>query len=292
MKEVVVISGKGGTGKTSVTAAFSILWGMDTVVADCDVDASDLHILLQPEVSKTEEFFSGILASIDHKNCSGCGLCEEKCRFQAISHLNGEFMVDPIRCEGCGYCIEVCPESAIEGLERMVGHWHSGTTRHGSPMIYAALKPGAENSGKLVAKVKQEARTSAENHGKELVLIDGSPGLGCPVVSSLSGAHFVVYVTEPSLSGFHDLKRIASLVQRFRIPSACIINRSDINPGISAEISEYLLENSIIKLGEVPYSKDFTRAMRNGKTIVEEDSLSAEIITNSWKRLKTILSRL
>ena len=185
MKEVVVISGKGGTGKTSITASFASLEGPHLVVADCDVDAADMHLLMQPDFGKREDFYSGELARINEDTCTSCGTCTEICRFDAIRQMNGEYGIDPLQCEGCGYCARVCPEKAISNEELKAGQWFLSSIKTGGIMVHAQLGIGADNSGKLVAKVKKEARERAKNNGNGLILIDGPPGIGCPVISSI-----------------------------------------------------------------------------------------------------------
>jgi MinD superfamily P-loop ATPase len=223
MKEIVVISGKGGTGKTSVTAAFAIMGGKNIVVADCDVDAADLHLLLQPDGGFSTDFYSGEVARIDHNNCIQCGKCMDVCRFEAVYTKNRQFFIDPLSCEGCGYCARVCPTETIRNEKRLAGQFFISRIKTGTQMVHARLGIGAENSGKLVVKVKHEAKEIALEEQKDFILVDGTPGVGCPVVSSLSGAHYAVLVTEPSVSGLHDLKRVYELVKKFSIPSECII---------------------------------------------------------------------
>jgi len=291
MKEIVVISGKGGTGKTSVTASFACLGGSDLVVADCDVDAADLHLLMQPDFAYSEDFYSGHLALVDPDKCTNCGICADICRFDAIHTVNQQYTIDALSCEGCGYCPRVCPSGAIQMQERHVGQWFRSTTKTGSVMIHARLGIGSENSGRLVAKVKNEAKAVAASSNAAIVLVDGSPGVGCPVVSSLSGAHFVVLVTEPTVSGFHDLKRILELVQKFQIDAGCIINKSDLNPQLTQDIEDFLKQERIPLIGTLPYDENFTRAMVNGKTIIEysENHLS-EILNDSWNKIKQIIN--
>lgn len=292
MKEIVVISGKGGTGKTSLTAAYALLGAKDVVVADCDVDAADMHLLLQPDFADSESFFSGELAHINQNECIRCGKCAEVCRFDAISIIDGQYIVDTLSCEGCGYCARICPPNAISNKELNVGKWYTSNIKTGSTMVHARLGIGADNSGKLVAKVKSEAKEIAEEDGKDFVLIDGSPGVGCPVVSSLSGASFVVLVTEPSVSGLHDLKRVNELVKKFNIKAGCIINRSDINKEISLQIENFLQDENIVHLANLPYDEDFTRAMTNGQTIVEySNNHLKEIITDSWNQIKQAVNK-
>jgi MinD superfamily P-loop ATPase len=253
MKEIVVISGKGGTGKTSVTASFAILGGPEIVIADCDVDASNLHLLLNPEPVERNDFYSGKTAKIDADLCSACGLCQDTCRFDAI-HSNGQpFVVNAMDCEGCGYCARICPDDAIRMEENHTGKWYASIARTGGYFVHAALHAGAENSGKLVARVKNEAKRYARDNNLEYVLIDGAPGIGCPVISSLTGAQFVLIVTEPTVSGLHDLKRVYELVKKFKIEAGCIINKHDLNPEITNEILDYLADEEIPVLSTLPY---------------------------------------
>lgn len=289
MKEIVVISGKGGTGKTSITASFAYLGGSDIVVADCDVDAADMHLLLQPESSAAEDFFSGVIAEIDQNLCVKSGNCSDICRWNAIPFINGEYIVNPLDCEGCGYCARVCPMEAITMVEQNVGKWFISETRMNNTMIHAKLGIGAENSGKLVAHVKNKAKMLALDTEKDFVVVDGSPGIGCPVVSSLSGAHFVVLVTEPTVSGLHDLKRVYKLVKKFKIPAGCIINKSDLNLEVVDKIKEFLSKENIVHLADLPYDENFTKAMTVGKTIVEYDKGKLrDTLTDSWNEIKKI----
>ena len=284
MKEIVVISGKGGTGKTSLTASFAELAGENVVVADCDVDAADMHLLLKPDFAKSEDFYSGYTAKINQDECIQCGKCADVCRFDAIPVVREKYIVDPIACEGCGYCARVCPTDAIEMNDAYSGKFYISETKTGSPMVHARLGIGADNSGKLVTKVKSEAKEIAVKEDKDFIIVDGSPGIGCPVVSSLSGADFVVLVTEPSVSGFHDLKRVYELLKTFRLKSGCIINKSDLNLDITNKIKIFLEEENIIHLADLPYDESFTKAMTIGKTIVEFDSGELkEKIENIWK---------
>jgi MinD superfamily P-loop ATPase len=291
MKEIVVISGKGGTGKTSITASFAVFGGSDVIVADCDVDAADMHLLMQPDFDFSEDFYSGQLAYIDPDNCIHCDKCAQVCRFEAITVKNGRYVVDPLSCEGCGYCARVCPTETIINKERLAGQWYFSNIKTESIMVHARLDIGADNSGKLVAKVKNEAREIAEEERKSFVLVDGSPGVGCPVASSLTGANFVVLVTEPSVSGLHDLKRVYELVKKFRIKAGCIINKADINPGKSAEILQFLQDEDIELLAELPYNEDFTKAMTQGLTIAEYDNRDLKnILLHGWRKIKELLN--
>jgi MinD superfamily P-loop ATPase len=291
MKEIVVISGKGGTGKTSITASFAYLGGDDVLVADCDVDAADLHLLLHPDFGKGEDFYSGLIAEIDPNKCTNCGRCANVCRFDAIPFKNNKYVINPIDCEGCAYCEVVCPTSAIKMKSAFSGKWYSSTTRHNRKMIHARLGIGSDNSGKLVTKVKNEAKALASETGKKYILIDGSPGIGCPVVSSLSGANYVLLVTEPSISGIHDLKRIYNLVKSFKIKAGCIINKYDINEDVTKQIFDFLKEEGIEHISSIPYNENFINAMTNAQTIVEFDNGELkDIITKSWEKIENILA--
>jgi len=287
MKEIVVISGKGGTGKTSITASLSVLGGKDVIVADCDVDAADMHLLMQPDFEKQEDFYSGELAYIHQDKCIGCGKCEDVCRFDAISIIENQYIVNSLNCEGCGYCARVCPTNAIENKDLNVGKWFVSNIKTGSIMVHAKLGIGADNSGKLVAKVKNEAKRIAAEKSTDYIIVDGSPGVGCPVVSSLSGANFVVLVTEPSVSGLHDLKRVYQLVKKFNLKAGCIINKADINIDKTTEIEQFLKDEKILHISNLPYNDAFTKAITNGQTIVEyTDNNLSQKIKNSWKIIK------
>ncbi|MCO5266509.1 MAG: ATP-binding protein [Lentimicrobium sp.] len=291
MKEIVVISGKGGTGKTSITASFAVLAGTSVVVADCDVDAADMHLLMQPRVDVTEDFYSGQIANINQSQCTRCGKCINICRFDAISLRNKQYIIDPLSCEGCGYCARICPTKAIVNRERLAGQWYISNIKTGSLMVHAKLGIGADNSGKLVAKVKDEAKEIALEERREIVLIDGPPGVGCPVLSSLSGANFVVLVTEPTVSGLHDLKRVYDLVKKFRIKAGCIINKADVNPAKTAEIKQFLTRENIAHISDLPYDENFTKAMTQGKTIVEFDNGQLKnTLTDSWNKIKQLVN--
>ncbi len=291
MKEIVVISGKGGTGKTSLTASFAVLGGKDVIVADCDVDAADMHLLMEPDFQDSEDFYSGELAYIKQDACIQCGKCADVCRFDAIPVTDGKYIVDPLSCEGCGYCARVCPTDAIINKDLNVGKWFISNIKTGSIMVHAKLGIGADNSGKLVAKVKSEAKDIAEDEFKKYIIVDGSPGVGCPVVSSLSGASFVVLVTEPSVSGLHDLKRVYELVHKFNIKAGCIINKSDINNEVTEQIKEFLRKENIVHISNLPYDEDFTKAMTNGQTIVEYSNAHLkELVINSWNKILETIS--
>ena len=290
MKEIVVVSGKGGTGKTSIVASFTYLAGEDAIVADCDVDAADMHLLLKPDFGYSEEFFSGEIAEIDIDYCTNCGICFDACRFDAVKIIDDQHLIEETSCEGCGYCARVCPVMAITNRPAKVGHWYISKIKTNTEMVHAKLGIGADNSGKLVAKVKKEAKRLAREKNKKFILVDGSPGVGCPVISSLSGANFVVLVTEPSVSGIHDLKRVYELVKKFKIRAGCIINKANINEKITQEIIEFLHEENIIELESLPYDENFTKAMTVGQTIIEYDNTElSEKIKNAWKQIIQLL---
>jgi len=289
MKEIVIISGKGGTGKTSVTASLAYLANKDVIVADCDVDAADMHLLMKPVNDRKEDFFSGVLPTIDQNKCIKCGKCANVCRWDAIPVIDNKYIVQPIDCEGCGYCARVCPADAISMNEQNVGDWIISDVKTNTKMVHARLGIGAENSGKLVAKVKNEAKVLAEKLNKDFIIVDGSPGIGCPVVSSLSGANLVVLVTEPSVAGIHDVKRVYELVKKFGIKAGCIINKADINTDKVQEIHQFLEAEDIQLISEIPYDENFTKAMTMGQTIVEFDPDGiGRILMNSWEKIKKI----
>jgi len=295
IKEVVIISGKGGTGKTSVTASFAVLERENCIVADCDVDAADMHLLLKPDFRNKKDFYSGKEAVITPELCINCGKCEEVCRFDAIFQNEVSYYVDPLKCDGCKYCVYVCPVDAIEMKDRHSGYTYISTIKTGATMVHAELKIGSDNSGKLVAEVKDLAKKSAKMLKKEYIIVDGSPGVGCPVLSSLSGAKFVVFVTEPTVSGLHDLKRVYELVSKFKIKSGCIINKADLNRDMTEKIKEYLKAENIKLLATVPYSEYFKKSLREHKTIVEYEGDDEELqniklkIRNAWDKIKEVL---
>ncbi len=290
MNEIVVLSGKGGTGKTSIAASLAMLAGHDAVIADCDVDAANMHLLLKPDFGTTVEFYSGELAVISQKQCIRCRKCEDICRFDAIAYIGRQIEVSPIDCEGCGYCEMVCPTRAITMEERKSGNVYISNTKAGNKMVHARLNIGAENSGKLVARVKSDAKLLAVAGSKSFIIIDGAPGIGCPVASSLAGANYVILVTEPSMSGLHDLKRICAVIRKFRIKAGCIINKWDLNEVKTSEIKQFLQQEQIEHLADIPYDVRFSRAMTQGKTIVEIQSPYRKILLRIWNNLKSQLS--
>ncbi|MFW5819461.1 MAG: ATP-binding protein [Desulfovermiculus sp.] len=285
MKEIVVISGKGGTGKTTVTAALAGL-GPNKVIADCDVDAADMHLIMSPEVKITHDFYSGELAEIDPEICIQCGECREMCRFGAI---NEDFQVLSEHCEGCALCSHVCPVQAVCMNERLCGQWYESTTRFG-PLVHASLGIGEENSGKLVTTVRKASQDTAEEKGYELVLVDGSPGIGCPVIASLTNADVALLVGEPTVSAIGDLHRVSELTAHFGIKTLALINKADINPGLVQELKDFCLDKKIEIVGELPYASSFTQAQLQGQTICEYDSQGlGQNMAGIWARIESCL---
>jgi MinD superfamily P-loop ATPase len=263
MKEVIVLSGKGGTGKTSIVGSFAAL-AKSKVMADCDVDAADLHLLLQPAVQEKHEFRSGMTARIDEQICTRCGLCQELCRFDAIN----DFKIDGVFCEGCGFCSRICPSGAISMTENLAGEWFVSTTGYG-PLVHARLGIAQENSGKLVATVRQQAKGTAEKLGLDCIISDGPPGTGCPVISSLSGADLALLVTEPTLSGQHDLERVMGVCGHFGVPAIVCINKYDINEENSHHIESYCCTRGVEVAARIPFDKVVTEAIVQGIPVVE-----------------------
>ncbi len=284
MREILVISGKGGTGKTSLTAAFAHL-SQNAVLCDLDVDAPDLHLILRPEPAKATPFVSGFDACIDRRKCSQCGTCAEMCRFQAV-HRNGTgFTVDSVRCEGCGVCVHFCPEKAIDFTPKQCGTWGIANTRFG-PLVHAQLFPGEENSGRLVALLRRESKALAQKNGAGMILSDGPPGIGCPVISALSGITMAVIVTEPTPSGLHDLERVAALCAHFRVPCAGLINKCDLNAGVTGQIRSFCAGRRMPILAELPHDADFVRAMVQGRAITEySDGSVARQLRKAWAQI-------
>jgi len=285
MKQIAVVSGKGGTGKTTITASFAAL-AKAIVIADCDVDAADLHLLLEPTLISREEFKGPKVAVIDSLKCNECGKCEEVCRFDAIK----DYKVDSILCEGCGVCLQVCPVDAMSLEESVSGDALVSKTRFGS-LSHAIMKPAGENSGRLVTLVRNNAKQIAEKEGKSLILLDGPPGIGCPVIASLTGVDLAVIVTEPTMSGIHDLERILSVAKHFNIPPLVCINMYDINSENAEKIVEFCQKNGIGIAGKIPFNPAVTEAIVAGKPVVEyapNNPFSKEI-QRIWNNVLTSL---
>lgn len=296
VKELVVISGKGGTGKTSIVASFASL-AEKKVLADCDVDAADLHLVLEPKIIRREKFSGGSRARIMPGHCIACGKCQEICRYDAIYYdgpgngkVDKTFRVDPIACEGCGVCEYFCAENAIEFAPAVNGEWLVSDTRCG-PMVHARLGVAEENSGKLVSLVRSQAKKIAEERGLDLVIIDGSPGIGCPVIASITGADLVLVVTEPTLSGIHDLERISVLTRHFSIPTVVCINKYDLNEELSSQIEAKSAELNARVVGKICYDPAVTKAQIMKASIVEyTGSLISQQIKSLWRHMTYSLS--
>ncbi|BHH84580.1 (4Fe-4S)-binding protein [Desulforhopalus sp. 52FAK] len=283
LKELVIVSGKGGTGKTSVTAAFAAL-AENSVLCDADVDAADLHLLMAPVVRKTTAFMGGSLASIRENDCVECGRCLELCKFGAVS---SDFKIDPLSCEGCGVCVDLCPEGAIDFPVQQCGEWYQSDTRFG-PMVHARLGIAEENSGKLVSLVRQEARKLAELKECEMIVTDGPPGIGCPVIAAIGGATALVIVVEPTVSGLHDMQRVAELAVHFRVPGLVVVNKFDLNPDMTEEIERFATEHNMQLVGRVPFDPIFVKAMIQGKSVLEyaPESEAAIALLDVWRRIE------
>ena len=282
MKELVIVSGKGGTGKTSLTGAFAALAG-NHCLCDADVDAADLHLLLAPEVQQSRDFIGGSKASIRQADCSTCGRCIELCQFDAVT---AGPMIDRLNCEGCGVCAWFCPEGAIDFTPQKCGEWHLSRTRFG-PLVHARLGIGEENSGRLVSLIRRQARDLAETRDLDLIITDGPPGIGCPVIAAITGATAVAIIVEPTLSGVHDMQRVAELLSHFKIPGLICINKYDLNPGLSAAIEIEGRKRGLEIIGKVPFDPRITRAMVAGQTIIEfaPGSRLSETIRDIWANL-------
>jgi len=327
MKELVIISGKGGTGKTSVAASFAVL-AVRPVIADCDVDAADLHLVLSPQIKERHDFHAGHKAVIRSQDCIGCGACLANCRFGAVVQdddadglatsgskfdcINCDycarscsirnraliremqeamgltkptiFRIDPFACEGCRVCVQFCPVKAIDFPECLCGEWMVSETRCG-PMVHARLGIAAENSGKLVSLVRNHARKIAEEQDRSIIIIDGPPGIGCPVIASVTGCSQVLIVTEPTVSGEHDLKRIVSLTRHFSIPAAVCVNKWDLNPEMTQRIEDNARQLGTQIVGRIRYDRAITDAQMQARAVVETEASSAADIREIWDQL-------
>jgi MinD superfamily P-loop ATPase len=296
MKELVVISGKGGTGKTSIVASFAALAENRAVLADCDVDAADLHLVLEPRVMRRENFVGGNKARIKPGHCMACGKCEELCRFDAIYYdgpgngrVGKTFRVDTLACEGCGVCAHFCAEDAIEFAPVVCGQWFVSDTRFG-PMVHAKMGIGAENSGKLVTLIRQTAKEIAIERRLDLILCDGSPGIGCPVIASLTAASLALVVVEPTASGLHDFRRVAELIDGLGVPGLMTVNKADLNVEVARRLEEEARQRGIPFVGRVPYDRAVTGAQIAGKTVIEtSDGPAAQAILTVWQKVEDSL---
>ena len=282
MKELVIISGKGGTGKTSIVAAFSSL-AENKVLCDADVDAADLHLIMDPKIQEQHDFEAGHRAIINQEKCTECGLCRALCRWDAIS---ADFQVDSIECEGCGVCVHFCPEKAIDFPDNTCGEWFISDTRFG-PLVHARLGIAEENSGKLVTLVRQEAKKLGEEKGLDLILTDGPPGIGCPVIASMGGAEAVLIITEPTVSGRHDMGRVAELAAHFKIPGIICVNKYDLNIRETQLVEGKATEMNLDVLGRIPFDPVFTKAMVQGQTIFEynTESSTGKAVRDIWEKV-------
>ena len=282
IRELVIVSGKGGTGKTSVTASFAAL-AENGVLCDADVDAADLHLLMAPVVRERNAFMGGSIAAIRQDDCVECGRCLELCKFNAISE---DFVIDPLSCEGCGVCVDLCPETAIDFTVQQCGEWYKSDTRFG-PMVHARLGIAEENSGKLVSLVRQETRKLAEAKGCGIILTDGPPGIGCPVIASIGGATALVIIVEPTVSGLHDMRRVAELAAHFKVPGLVCVNKYDLNSDMTREIEEYAAKRNMQLVGRIPFDPVFTEAMIQGKSVLEQapESEAAIALLDVWRKI-------
>jgi len=288
MKQFVILSGKGGTGKTSVAAAFAHLASMEelsirTVLTDADVDAANLELVLAPQILDQQEFWGGKVAIIDTDNCNGCGTCEQVCRFDAVLEDDNVYRVDPIACDGCAACVYQCPTEAIHMEEQLAGQWFRSMSRYG-PMFHAALRPAQENSGKLVTMVKQQARLLAMDEDYELVLVDGPPGIGCPVISAVSGADLALIVAEPTAAGVHDMHRILETTTHFDVRALVCINKADLYPPGTAEIEGFCREQGIDVIGRIPFDMAVTASMVQGQPVTEShpEAPASQALKKIW----------
>jgi len=296
MKQLVILSGKGGTGKTCITAAFAHLasqgpFAAQIILADADVDAANLELVLQPQLLEEQDFKGGQVAVIDQKSCNSCGACVDVCRFDAINYIDDLYIVDPIACDGCAACVYQCPTESIVMHEQMVGKFYISDSRYG-PLYHANLYPGQENSGKLVTLVKQRARLRALDDDRQLVIVDGPPGIGCPVISATSGADLALIVAEPTVAGVHDMHRALQTVQHFGVRALVCINKADLYPEGAEEIESFCQENGIQVVGRIPFDLTVATAMVQGEpvTAFHPDAPASVAISKVWARvLKSLI---
>ncbi|MFP4498214.1 MAG: ATP-binding protein [Vulcanimicrobiota bacterium] len=285
MKQIVVVSGKGGTGKTSITASFATL-AKKPVICDCDVDAANLHILMNAQIEKEHKFSGGKIAVINQEKCYGCGQCKQLCKFHAVELSNEGYFISPFMCEGCGVCFRFCPNQAVVMKPADSGRWFESVSPYG-PFIHAELGVSGENSGKLVTVVRKKAEKIANETGADCILIDGSPGIGCPVIASVTGTDVVIIVTEPTRPGYHDFLRIAELARQFKTQIGVIVNKFDINESIAAEIEEKTMEMNQLVLGRIPWDDDFSAVQIMGEPLVKQkDSQTSELLQKIWLKIE------
>lgn len=284
-KQIAIISGKGGTGKTTLAGSLSVLFH-DHIIADCDVDASNMHLILKPQINHTIQYKAGHKAEITESKCIGCGKCQQVCRYTAIYRQeNGTFAVDSFACEGCKACVLVCPTKAIEFVLNHPGDYYISDTKY-APFVHAELKPGEEMSGGLVAQVRKQALKMGVDAKKEVVIIDGAPGIGCPATSSLTGTDYAILVTEPTVSGIHDMKRMIEVIEHFKIPYSVVINRYDINEDKCKQIDHFCASEKITLIGKIPFDEKVNIANSNEYPVVEiNDSKASKSIKEIYQRL-------
>lgn len=293
MKQFVILSGKGGTGKTSIAAAFAHLAHSDSiraVLADADVDAANLELVLSPHVLEQHEFMGGNVAWIDPEKCESCGLCEQVCRFDAIALKQGDYQVDPIACDGCAACVHQCHVNAIKMELQLAGYWFRSDSRYG-PLFHAELRPAQENSGKLVTLVKQQARLLAMDEQYPLIIVDGPPGIGCPVISAVSGANMAIVIAEPTISGVHDMERALEMTRHFHVPAVVCINKADIFLDGAAQIEEYCQKQNVEVMGRIPFDSTVTEAMVRGESVTAFRPMSPASISirQIWQNIVKML---
>jgi len=289
MKQIVIISGKGGTGKTFLTSSIAAI-AKNKVVSDCDVDAADLHLMLSPVIKEKHIFKSGKVAMVDKEACTGCNQCIDVCRFDAITAINNVVDIDPISCDGCGICERICPVNAIRMEEKVSGEWYISNTKYGT-MVHAKLNIAEENSGKLISVIRKKASEIAESEERDFIIIDGSPGIGCPVISSISGTDCAIVVTEPTISGLHDAKRVIQTARHFGISTCIVINKYDINIDMSRQIESYAESEDIPLIGKIPFDREIVEAITKGIPVVEySKGKIVDYLFEIWKNVKEILN--
>ena len=289
MKQIAIISGKGGTGKTTLSASLSYLF-QNPVMSDCDVDASNLHLLLSPvELNQSYEYYGGKKAEIDYEKCTNCGICKDKCRFDAIDFQQGSYVINEYACEGCKLCVLTCPEKAIKLVENLAGYYYESKCPKGV-LVHGDLNPGEETSGGLVAEIRKKSFSVGESLKKDVIIIDGAPGIGCPATSSVAGVNYAIIVTEPTLSGFHDLQRAVETLKKMRVKFGVVINKFDLNEFVSSSLEEWCFSENIDFLGKIPFDEMVNLATREAKPIIlYEDSISSKYIKSIYQKILQIL---